>query len=223
MGKRDIDLIVEQALGIAEKLSKLSRARSATRKAPDPTETEIVLLNVLAKRSGRSVSIQEVLKETGFSPSRLSKAIKELELRKRLIRSQRVEGDRRRVELMMQGQGLKTLVEFRRLRKKRLQLVFQQLSQQDFKMVSEPWRFSARLSIRRCCAGVIRDSFRSGPTCQQGDTTKTSLVNLSRPFEPRLVMPHRRPARCIPARLCSARSRAETVQRRRGMQGYICS
>jgi hypothetical protein len=38
---------------------------------------------------------------------------------------------------MMQGQGLKTLVEFKRLRKKRLQLVFQQLSQQDFKMVSE--------------------------------------------------------------------------------------
>jgi hypothetical protein len=84
--------------GIAEKLSKLSRARSAVHKAPDLTETEIMLLNVLAKRSRSSVSIQEVLKETSFSPSRLSKVVKELESRKRLIRSQRVEGDRRRVD-----------------------------------------------------------------------------------------------------------------------------
>ena len=94
MGKRDIDLIVEQALGIAEKLSKLRRARSATSKVPDLTEAAIVLLNVLAKRSERPVSLREVLKETGFSPSRLSKVIRELESRKRLIRSQRVEGDR---------------------------------------------------------------------------------------------------------------------------------
>ena len=137
MGKRDIDLIVEQALGIAEKLSKLRRARSATSKVPDLTEAAIVLLNVLAKRSGRPVSLREVLKETGFSPSRLSKVIRELESRKRFIRSRRVEGDRRRVELIMQPQGLKALAEFKRLRKKRLQLVFQQLSQQDFKMVSE--------------------------------------------------------------------------------------
>ncbi len=137
MEKRDIDLVVEQALGIAEKLIKVSRARSATHKAPDLTEAEIVLLNVLAKRSGRSVSIREVLKETRFSPSRLSKVIKELESRKRLIGSQRIEGDRRQVELMVQKQGLKALAEFKRLRKKRLQLVFQQLGQQDFKMVSE--------------------------------------------------------------------------------------
>ena len=137
MGKRDIDLIVEQALGIAEKLSKLRRARSATSKVPDLTEAAIVLLNVLAKRSERPVGVREVIGETGFSPSRLSKMIKELESRKRLIRSQRIEGDRRRVELMMQPQGLKALAEFKRLRKRRLQLVFQQLSQQDFKMVSE--------------------------------------------------------------------------------------
>jgi len=137
MGKRDIDLIVEQALGIAEKLSKLRRARSATSKVPDLTEAAIVLLNVLAKRSGRPVGLREVMRETGFSPSRISKVIKELESRKRLIRSQRVEGDRRRVELTMQPQGLKALSEFKRLRKRRLQLVFQQLSQQDFKMVSE--------------------------------------------------------------------------------------
>ncbi len=137
MGKRDIGLIVEQALGIAEKLTKLKRARSATSKVPDLTEAAIVLLNVLAKRSQRPVSLREVLKETGFSPSSLSKVIRELESRKRLIRSQRVEGDRRRVELIVQAQGLKALAEFKRLRKKRLQLVFQQLSQQDFKMVSE--------------------------------------------------------------------------------------
>lgn len=37
----------------------------------------------------------------------------------------------------MQGQGLETLVEFKRLRERRLQLVFRHLSQQDFKMVSE--------------------------------------------------------------------------------------
>lgn len=63
MGKRDIDLIVDQALGIAEKLSKLSRARSATHKTSDLTEAEVVLLNVLAKGAGRSVSIREVLRE----------------------------------------------------------------------------------------------------------------------------------------------------------------
>ena len=137
MGKRDIDLIVERALGIAEKLTKVKRARSSTSKAPDLTEAAVVLLNVLVKRFGRPVSLREVLKETGFSPSRLSKVIRELESRKRLIRSQRVEGDRRRVELMVQPQGLKALAEFKRLRKKRLHLVFQQLSQQDFKMVSE--------------------------------------------------------------------------------------
>ena len=137
MGKRDIDLIVEQALGIAEKLGKLNRARSAASKVSDLTEAGIVLLNVLERRSGQPVSIREVLQETRFSPSRLSKLIKELESRRRLIRSQRVEGDRRRVELIVQAQGLKALAEFKRLRKKRLQLVFQQLSQQDFKMVSE--------------------------------------------------------------------------------------
>ncbi len=137
MGKRDIDLIVEQALGIAEKLTKLRRARSAASKVPDLTEPAIVLLNVLAKRSGSPVGLREVIRETGFSPSRLSKVVKALESRKRLIRSQRVEGDRRQVELMMQPQGLRALAEFKRLRKKRLHLVFQQLSQQDFKMVSE--------------------------------------------------------------------------------------
>ncbi len=137
MGKRDIDLVVEQALGIAERLVKASRARSATPKAPDLTEAETVLLSVLAKRSGRPVSVREALQETGFSPSRLSKLIKELESRKRFLKSQRAEGDRRRVDLIVQEQGLKALGEFKRLRRKRLRLVFQQLSQQDFKMVSE--------------------------------------------------------------------------------------
>ncbi len=137
MEKRDIDPIVEQALGIAERLIKASRARSATPKAPDLTEAEIVLLSVLAKRSGRPVSVREALQETGFSPSRLSKLIKELESRKRFLKSQRAEGDRRRVDLIMEEQGLKALGEFNRLRRKRLRLVFQQLSHQDFKMVSE--------------------------------------------------------------------------------------
>jgi DNA-binding MarR family transcriptional regulator len=137
MGERDIDLVVEQALWIAEKLVKVSRARSATSKISNLTEGEIVLLNLLAKRSGKAVGIRDVLQETGFSPSRLSKVIKELESGRRFIRSRRIEGDRRRVELMLLGQGLKALAGFKRLRKKRLRLVFQQLSQEDFKMVSE--------------------------------------------------------------------------------------
>ena len=164
MGKRDIDLIVEQALGIAEKLSKVSRAGSKTTKVPDLTEAEIILLNALTRRSGRPVSVQEVLKETGFSPSRLSKCIKELESGKRLLRSQRAEGDRRRVELIMQPQGLKALAEFKRLRKKRLQLVFQQLSQQDFKMVSEAVALFSQALDRALRAAIIRDTSHSGPT-----------------------------------------------------------
>jgi DNA-binding MarR family transcriptional regulator len=137
MGRRDVDLVAEQALRIAEKLIRVSRPRAPGARMPDLTEAEVVVLAALARQPRQAVPVRAVLQETGFSPSRLSKVIKELESRKRLIRGQRAEGDRRRVELMIQKAGLAALREFKRLRKKRLQLVFQQLSQDDFKMVSE--------------------------------------------------------------------------------------
>ncbi len=137
MEKKAIDRVVEQAWGIAERLSKVARAEATPGTGADLTEAEIVLLRVLAKRSGRPASLRDVLRETGFSPSRLSKVIKTLESRKHLIRGQRAEGDRRRVDLLVLETGLKALAEFKRVRQKRLRLVFQQLSPQDFKMVAE--------------------------------------------------------------------------------------
>jgi hypothetical protein len=65
MGKRDIDAVVEQAPGIAEKLAKVSRARSATSKTPDSIEAAILSLILLVTRSGRPESIREV---SCFSP-----------------------------------------------------------------------------------------------------------------------------------------------------------
>ena len=127
----------EQLIELADEIFELTtmvsslRSRMHTEDAREPTETEFLALDILAK--GGKQNVGEIQREIGILPAQMSRLIRSLEAKGGLVECRINENDRRKIDVKIAPKGRNAHQAYRAARLHFATQILKDLSRQDRK------------------------------------------------------------------------------------------